>query len=107
MHGPTQRNPQGIAYRSDGGFHVGSERAHRNPRNFSIYYRCSEQHFKDAHALMADHQYRARVDFFADALNLMTIMGDAASTFGYRDRLEFAARCIEALALSEQERDQR
>ena len=68
MHGPSQRNPEGIAYRLDGTFHAGSERAHRNPRNFSISYRCTKQDFKEAHAVMADLDCRARMDFFADAV---------------------------------------
>ena len=96
MHGPSQRNPQGVAYRLDGWPHAGSERAHRNPRNFSISYRCSEQHFRDAHAVMAELDCRARVDFYAEAVQLIAIIGKAAGTLGYRDRLAFAAHCIEA-----------
>lgn len=107
MHGPTQRNPQGVAYRRDGHFHVGSERAHRNPRNFSIYYRCTEQQFNDAHAVMAALDYPTRGKFFENAVQLIAMIGKAADTFGYRDRLDFAERCIEALARSEQKRDQR
>ena len=107
MHGPSHRDPRGVVYRRGGGFHVGSERAHRNPLNYSIYYRCSEQHFKEAHAVMADVDARARVDFFSEAVQLLAIMSKAAGTFGYCDRLAFAARCIEALASAEQKRDQR
>ena len=37
---------------------------------------------------------------------MMAIMDKAAGTFGYRDRLAFAARCIQAVTDAEQKRDQ-
>jgi hypothetical protein len=95
--GPSLRNKDGAVLRKDDEVHGGSARSLLNIRNTAYFFRLTLEEFRAAQRLILGLGFRGRADAFMEAVELMALISKAAADAGYRDRIEFTARSIQAL----------
>ena len=97
MHGPTQRDKDGVCYRKDGNPHPGSKRSKNNTRDTAYFLRITQTEFRYIEALIIELGFRSRADLVIHAVTLLALIAKGAQETDYRDREEFAADSIQAL----------